>query len=638
MIRSFARRAVPKPFALLLAALLAMYAVPLLAAPASAVTVSGFEIDGNLADDVGAGIDWETLQGSDDLFVQNDNGTAIGDATVFATSSKENDLIAGENTPAQWQKGSPNTAPPKTDIGNYYKYIREADNGHVELFFAWDRLSPSGTDYYYLELNKLGNTTTGEPGTADYYSVPNRSAGDIRFTLHELGNGDLVLLAIDEWDGTKWVSQSIADGNFVGEVNDVDIDPAGFDSPAIAKNGPSAGTIPADQFFETYFDLTDLIGVEAGCPPAFGTLNFRTATGESAEETGDNLKDYIEPIPLDAPSTCGEIVIHKVWTGGEPPASLTVHLDCSDNTLDQDVVLTGPSWQETVGDVPGGTTCAVTEPTVPSGWTLVSIVPNGQFTVDANASVQVTVTDNRVKGSLSISKTTVGEGGTFVFDVTCGGAALSPVTLQVDGNATKTVVVASNIPTGTSCTVTERSNPLFTRTVTTPSNGTVVIDANGETVAFTNARNMGRITVVKNITGTADSSATRTFTFTVNCEPGTQYDQTLTVTVSGGTSASAATGLIPTGTACTVTEASNPDWKLSSVVPANGAVSVPGTVTFTNAAVVEVLPEKVAKPPKVLPHTGGSGQPLALAGFAAGLVGLGGLALALGRKRRLGTD
>ena len=147
------------------------------------------------------------------------------------------------------------------------------------------------------------------------------------------------------------MSQTFDPADFAGMVNDVNIDPVGFDSPAIAKNGPDEGTIPADQFFETDFDLTELIGVEAGCPPAFGTLNFRTATGESAEETGDNLKDYIEPIPLDAPSTCGEIVIHKVWTGAAPPASLTVHLDCSDNALDQDVVLTatglGRPWSGT---------------------------------------------------------------------------------------------------------------------------------------------------------------------------------------------------------------------------------------------------------------------------------------------------
>lgn len=91
--------------------------------------------------------------------------------------------------------------------------------------------------------------------------------------------------------------------------------------------------------------------------------------------------------------------------------------------------------------------------------------------------------------------------------------------------------------------MTERSNALFTQTVVTPAGGTVVIDADGETVSFTNARNHGRITVVKNITGTA-AGASATFTFTVDCE-GTAYDQTLKVMVSSGTTGSATTGLIP---------------------------------------------------------------------------------------------
>ena len=290
-----------------------------------------------------------------------------------------------------------------------------------------------------------------------------------------------------------------------------------------------------------------------------------------------------------------------------------------------------------VGDVPGGTTCQVTEPVVPTGWALASISPAGVFTVDSNETVEVTVTDIRLRGSLTISKSTTGGAGTFVFDVDCSDNAYdrtgtNPVTVQVGADATASVVVASNIPTGTTCTVTERSNPLFTKTVTVPANGTVVIDPNGETVSFTNARNLGRITVVKNITGTA-AGASATFTFTVDCA-GTAYDQTLKVTVSSGTSGSATTGLIPTGTACTVTEASSPDWKLESVVPAGGAVTVPGTVTFTNSPVVEVLPVKEAKPPKVLPHTG-AGLPLGLlAATAMGMFGMGLLLMAAGRRRR----
>ena len=47
---------------------------------------------------------------------------------------------------------------------------------------------------------------------------------------------------------------------------------------------------PAAAFcVEVSFDLTVLIGLEPGCPPAFGTLNFRDATGDSGEDTRSRL-------------------------------------------------------------------------------------------------------------------------------------------------------------------------------------------------------------------------------------------------------------------------------------------------------------------------------------------------------------
>ncbi len=84
----------------------------------------------------------------------------------------------------------PDTAPPKADIGNVYKYIRSADSGDIELFFGWDRLAGQGTVDYYLELNKLPNSPSYRP---------NRTDGDTRFTLEDKGNGIIALGRIDIW-------------------------------------------------------------------------------------------------------------------------------------------------------------------------------------------------------------------------------------------------------------------------------------------------------------------------------------------------------------------------------------------------------------------------------------------------------
>jgi uncharacterized repeat protein (TIGR01451 family)/LPXTG-motif cell wall-anchored protein len=102
----------------------------------------------------------------------------------------------------------------------------------------------------------------------------------------------------------------------------------------------------------------------------------------------------------------------------------------------------------------------------------------------------------------------------------------------------------------------------------------------------------GQITVEKSLVG-APNGASTTFVFDVQCpefagEP--SYDETLTIPATTGTPpAKATTKFIPTGVTCTVTERSTPDWTMTSVVPAGGVVSVPGTVTFTNTRKQGVL-------------------------------------------------
>src|SRR5204863_5192266 len=127
----------------------------------------------------------------------------------------------------------------------------------------------------------------------------------------------------------------------------------------------------------------------------------------------------------------------------------------------------------------------------------------------------VASTNTRVTGGLTISKHAVGDSGTFHFDVDCDGTAYdhlgaNAITLQVAAGATESTLI-DGIPTGTSCTVTEQANGLFS-TVVVPANGTVTIDTNGETVAFTNNRNFGVITVTKVLSGAANG-ATTSFTF-----------------------------------------------------------------------------------------------------------------------------
>ena len=96
MVRSLSKRGMPKPFAILVAALLALYFVPLNALPASA-TVPNFEIDGNQVHN--SGEDWKDLtpgsmpdSGSKtnrSLTTFVDNSTDTGaDVTVFGSNNR----------------------------------------------------------------------------------------------------------------------------------------------------------------------------------------------------------------------------------------------------------------------------------------------------------------------------------------------------------------------------------------------------------------------------------------------------------------------------------------------------------------------------------------------------------------------
>ena len=194
-------------------------------------------------------------------------------------------------------------------------------------------------------------------------------------------------------------------------------------------------------------------------------------------------------------------------------------------------------------------------------------------------NVVCTITNTRRVGKITVNKSIAGDPvGTsrqFSFDVDCPGTTWDQ-TLNLDlSGALSGSVDSGNIPTGTVCTVTEGTHALYSVTVS-PVSGSVTVPGH---VDFTNTRDTGVITVNK--TNVGDPIAAQTaYTFHVDC-PGTAYDQDIQIDLTGATAGSGQSGAIPTGMACTVTEGSHSGWTSVSV-PANGAVTVPGSVDFTN--------------------------------------------------------
>ena len=302
MVRSLTRRGMPKPFAILLAMLMALYFVPISALPAAAntsgnTTFGEFEMDGNFYEGTtnttvatgpdGAPVDW----GSAEIKAQVDvipDPLESSDPTVFANGSKE-------DTPSGWDDSSSAQAPGKGDIGNLYIYDRLV-GGSQYLFGAFERESSTGTVTYWIELNQKPNVTN-----ANGQAVPNRTSGDLRVAVSQSGNGAFEVEFIEKWSGSAWVGVTLPAAAFQLRVNDSTI---------------TAGDLPKwtdvslteKKFVEFSFNLSAL-GLNLDCPSTGFSSAFLRSQAAGANANSE-LKDYTTG-PINVPSNCSQFKIEK---------------------------------------------------------------------------------------------------------------------------------------------------------------------------------------------------------------------------------------------------------------------------------------------------------------------------------------
>jgi uncharacterized repeat protein (TIGR01451 family) len=317
----------------------------------------------------------------------------------------------------------------------------------------------------------------------------------------------------------------------------------------------------------------------------------------SSDGNGTAKSGTAKECPPPVQDEFGKIKIKKDMEGPVAGASttFTVRVDCPGTAYDQDVVLSSAnSWVATTGSIPTGTVCSLTEVKVPNGWNPEGITPD-TVTVGSGTPSQVSAValNKRRTGRVHIHKTIVGDPAgastTFTVHLDCDGTAYDQDVVLSQAN--QWTFDKGGFPSGIDCRVTEPSVPAgWTLTSVTPSGAFTIDSYDTITVEVVNTRTVtpppttpttGVITVTKVLEGAVNGADT-SFVFDVDC-PGTAYDQKVTVAVTNGTSASGTTGQIPTGSTCTVTERSTSGWQQKSVVPANGAVAVGSTVTFTNS-------------------------------------------------------
>ena len=578
MVRSMTKRGMPKPFAILLAALMALYFVPLGALPASA------------ADNV------TIVPGG-----ENCNG-------IITTPGSENtlkDIVGGDLQPGGNVTFRISYPANPADVGQVFQI--------TDCFMKRVSGTP-GVDYKANTLDPL----PGSPFTINF--VPNNNDFTFDYTLNipdDVALGTEICNYAKTTQGPSDPQQSNRKGGIcftVGgtlriekrdaQTNEllsgakftVSCDPA-VDFPSVVISGLESArpdgtpvtTNPATGFANDGFiaiagpEGTPCTVTEIEAPPGGYTLPADPSRTYTIPRVGsaDATKVFLN-------TRTGALKITKI---ADKAGTFTFDVTCTDGhsasnvsiTIDAAHLGTPGVSAPLIEGIPTGTVCTVTEDDNPDFSTTVD--PAGGVVTIGTGTNTVTFTNTRKTGALRITKI-ANATGTFTFDVTCtDGHSASNVSITIDaahlGTPGVSAPLIEGIPTGTVCTVTEDDNPDFSTTVN-PAGGVVTIGTGTNTVTFTNTRHTGGLTISKHAVG-----GSGTFHFDVDCD-GIAYDHigvnAITLQVAAGATESTLVDGIPTGTQCTVTEQANGLFS-TVVVPANGTVTVDTngeTVTFTN--------------------------------------------------------
>jgi len=422
------------------------------------------------------------------------------------------------------------------------------------------------------------NSTTPNPaikaGDELTFTVPVRAVGDVQLTSVVLSDaipaGTTYVANSGKWGSGNTAAlaaagttaASFASGKVTANVGTLD---------PLASNGTCASGKKC--FGALTFKVTVNAGLAAGTVvtnqasgtfTASGVSNIKENSNEVTDRIGPRLtvsKSIVNPAAGD-PSTFNFAV---VCNGSPAPGSPFALANGASKVL----------------TLAPGAACTVTETTNANYGVAVSgaIATNGG-TVQMTEDRAVSFTNTRRYGQIQVAKTVAAVSGdpvaapTFNFQVACPGISGYPRALQVGGTG-GTAATPSDIPFGTSCTVTETAN---TGWAATPSVDVNPVDQATEVAAFTNTRRTGSLAIAKTTVG-----GDGTFSFAVDCA-GTAFDSLRTVTTTGGSGSVTVTG-IPAGIACKVTESVPAGWTLTSANDVSVTVAAGATVTaaFTNS-------------------------------------------------------
>ena len=298
--------------------------------------------------------------------------------------------------------------------------------------------------------------------------------------------------------------------------------------------------------------------------------------------------------------------------GASLPTTFGIDYECKISTVvtKSGTVNVAPgATGETVTGIPTGSTCTITEQTLPTipGFTWspvtydprnVDITTKGQtFTTKANNALTKNV------GSLELSKTLTGGpadyDGPFTINYLCtkdGETNISGSRSIEAGNK----ATVTGLPEGFECVVSEPTLPTpptgysFSTPTFTPSDATVtIVDDQTVTVTTENTltRDTGSLLVIKTVSNPGGASLPPTFVIDYECKIGDEVTTSGTLNVAPGAMGETVTG-IPTGSTCTITEQTPPNvpgfrWSTVTYDPQNVDITTQGG-TFTVEAITSL--------------------------------------------------
>ncbi|HXU05645.1 MAG TPA: hypothetical protein VN903_32025 [Polyangia bacterium] len=429
-----------------------------------------------------ANLPGSTFEGSDGNLVVNTAGNtdwanAPNRVVGLDQPSGTSDNAFGQGT----KEDGPNVTvvdgsipPNKNDLTRFYAGSEFANNSNF-LYLAWERAVNIGSANLDFEINQ--NVTAGFTGTTTGPVTLNRTAGDLLVTYDFSGSGTPTL-GLLTWVTTGATSQCFSANALPCWGNRVNLSGLGEAEGAVNTGSvtdpvpPNAPrTLGTGLFGEAAINLTAAGVFPAGTCRAFGStfLKSRSSSSFTAE-----VKDFIAPQPVNI-SNCGTIKIRKVTENGDDTFGYTTTGGLTPSTFN----LSNGGLRE-YDNVPLGN-YSVTESTIPTNWTLKSLVCDptvtGTSSTPSGATVSITlgpsgVVDctytNHTKLSPTIATTLSANPvpiGTTVHD----SATLSGATATAGGTVTYTVY------TDSACT--QGAQSAGTKTVT----GGVVPDSDGIT-------------------------------------------------------------------------------------------------------------------------------------------------------------